>query len=638
MPRFAPSTLLLPLAFSLGLPTFAYAAPPDSPYPSAQNPTMALAVDATESARHILHVQMDIPARAGALTLVYPKWLPGEHAPNGPIANVSGIIFTSGGQTLVWNRDLVDMFAFHLKVPDGANSVHAAFDLLTASDPAQAITSDNLADIAWTSLVLYPQGKTADTVNVAARLRLPAGWKFATALPIAGQSGDTVSFQPAPLSTFLDSPLIAGAYSKVIPLSAPGDTAPVEIDMVADSPDCLLMPDNQITAYKNLVTQAGALWGARHYRDYHFLYTLSDLVHGEGLEHHESSQDTVEADTFTDQPKRGSGDLLAHEYTHSWNGKYRRPYDLYTTDYQMPMRDDLLWVYEGMTEYYGLALTARSGLWTPEDYRDEVANIAAYLDHETGRAWRPLSDTAVSSQNLRANREWRLTRRAQDYYTEMVLIWLEADTIIRTQTHGQKSLDDFARLFGGGQSGPPQVVTYTLDDIAKTLGTVTPYDWKKFLQDRIYTITPRAPLGGITSSGWSLVYTDTQSALDKANEAHYGGLSLIYSLGVTLSKTGQIGDIAALSPAAQAGLAPGMKIVAVNGRGYTSGVIKAAIQDTKTQTAPLSLLVENGEFFKTYQINYHGGTQYPHLVRDPAKPDLLSRIVSPQPAVPVTAR
>ena len=624
----------LPLLCSLGLPTLAHAAPPDSPIPSAQNPTMTLAVDATEAARHILHVQMDIPASAGALTLVYPKWLPGEHAPNGPIANVSGVVFTSGGQTLVWNRDLVDMYAFHLKVPSGAKSVHAAFDLLTASDPSQAITSGSLADIAWTSLVLYPQGRTADTVNVAASLRLPQGWKFATALPLAAQTGDIASFQPAPLSTFLDSPLIAGAYSKVVSLSAPGDPASVEIDIVADSPDSLDMPATQIQAYKNLVTQAGALWGAHHYRDYHFLYTLSDLVHGEGLEHHESSQDTVNADIFTDNPKRGSGDLLAHEYTHSWNGKYRRPYDLYTTDYQMPMRDDLLWVYEGMTQYYGEVLTARSGLWTPEDYRDTVANIAAYLDHETGRAWRPLSDTAVASQNLRASREWRLTRRAQDYYTEMVLIWLEADTLIRQQTAGRKSLDDFARAFGGGQSGPPQVVTYTLDDIAKTLNGVAPYDWKKFLQDRIYTIAPRAPLGGITSSGWNLVYTATQSALDKANESHYGGISLIYSLGITLTKTGQIGDIAAGTPGAQAGLAPGMKIIAVGGRAYTPAVLKAAIQDTKTQTGPLLLLVQNGDAFKTYSLNYHGGAQYPHLVRDPARPDLLTAIVSPITAAP----
>ncbi len=634
MPRFAMRPAFLPLLCSLGLPTLGHAAPPDSPIPSAQNPTMTLAVDATEAARHILHVQMDIPASAGALTLVYPKWLPGEHAPNGPIANVSGVVFTSGGQTLVWNRDLVDMYAFHMKVPGGAKSVHAAFDLLTASDPSQAITSGSLADIAWTSLVLYPQGRTADTVNVAASLRLPQGWKFATALPLAAQTGDIASFQPAPLSTFLDSPLIAGAYSKVVSLSTPGDPASVEIDIVADSPDSLDMPDTQIQAYKNLVTQAGALWGAHHYRDYHFLYTLSDLVHGEGLEHHESSQDTVNADIFTDNPKRGSGDLLAHEYTHSWNGKYRRPYDLYTTDYQMPMRDDLLWVYEGMTQYYGEVLTARSGLWTPEDYRDTVANIAAYLDHETGRAWRPLSDTAVASQNLRASREWRLTRRAQDYYTEMVLIWLEADTIIRTQTHGQKSLDNFARAFGGGQSGPPQVVTYTLDDIAKTLNGVAPYDWKKFLQDRIYTITPRAPLGGIANSGWTLAYTDTQSALDKADEAQRGGISLLYSLGITLNKTGQIGDIAAGTPGAQAGLAPGMKLIAVNGRGYTSAVLKAAVHDSKAAADPITFLVENGEFFKTYTLHYHGGAQYPHLVRDPAKPDLLTTIVSPITAAP----
>lgn len=634
MPRFAARTALLPLAFSLVLPALAHAAPPDSPVPSAQNPTMTLAVDATEAARHILHVQMDIPAQAGALTLVYPKWLPGEHAPNGPIANLSGVVFTSGGQTLGWNRDLVDMYAFHLKVPNGARSVHAAFDLLTASDPAQATTTDNLADIAWTSLVLYPQGRTADTVNVAASLRLPTGWKFATALPLASQTGDTTAFQPAPLSSFLDSPLIAGAYAKVVPLTLPGDPAPVEIDMVADSPDSLNMPDSQIQAYKNLVVQAQALWGARHYRDYHFLYTLSDLVHGEGLEHHESSQDTVEADLFSDEPKRGSGDLLAHEYTHSWNGKYRRPYDLFTTDYQMPMRDDLLWVYEGMTEYYGLALTARSGLWTPEDYRDEVAGIAAYLDHETGRAWRPLSDTAVSSQNLRANREWRLARRAQDYYTEMVLIWLEADTMIRSQTGGRKSLDDFARLFGGGQSGPPQVVTYTLDDIARTLTAVTPYDWRKFLQDRIYTIAPRAPLGGITNSGWNLVYTDTQSPLDKADEAQRGGISLLYSLGISLTKAGQIGDIVAGSPGAQAGLAPGMKLIAVNGHGYTSAVLKAAVHDSKTSADPLTLLVENGEFFKTYTLNYHGGAQYPHLVRDTSKPDLLTTIVSPLASAP----
>jgi len=610
--------------------------PPDSPLAAPQNLPVSLSVDASGVAQKLLHAQMSIPVKPGALTLVYPKWIPGEHGPTGPIDSIAGLVFSANGQTIPWRRDLQEMFAFHLTVPAGVRTLTARYDFLLSGDTtgfsASGLTTPNLVNINWNQLVFYPLGRTADNVTVTASLQLPAGWQYGTALPVKTAAGDIISFLPAPLVTLVDSPVLAGKYFKMIPLTTPGATPSHEIDMVSDSPGALLMPDTQIQHYKNLVAETGPLFGARHYRDYHFLYTLSDHVASFGLEHHESSDDRVGERTLLDPDMNLlAADLLPHEFVHSWNGKYRRPYDLYTPDYQKPMQDDLLWVYEGLTQYYGKVLSARSGLWTAQNFEDQLAGLAASLDHTSGRAWRPLQDTADDAQNAyNSPASWANYRRGTDFYDEMVLVWLEADTIIRTRTNGTKSLDDFCRAFHGGSTGMPLVKPYTFVDVVHALNAVTPYDWHGFLTQRLTRTGTGAPLGGITNSGWKVIYTDTPSAFTKAAESVFKSKLFNFSLGMTVNENGQIVDVFPGLPAAQAGLAPGLKLIAVNGRAYSDDRLQSAITASKSATGPLEIIAENGEFFQTFDLHYQGDLQYPHLLRDLSQPDLLTRIITPR--------
>ena len=603
-------------------------------YTRAAPPPITLSVDATEAPRKILHAHQVIPAPPGALTLVYPKWLPGEHGPTGPITDLAGLRLTAAGRNVPWQRDLVDMYAFHCEVPRGANAVEVDLDFLlpasTEGFTSSSSTSAQLAVINWNQVLLYPQGPTSDVLTFSATLRLPAGWKFGTALPVDKESRESISFKPVSLTTLVDSPVVAGAYFRRIELT-PGQTPAHYIDMVSDSPAALEMSPELIADYKQLVAETGALFGARHYTQYHFLYTLSDHVTSFGLEHHESSDDRVPERTLLDEAEHmTNADLLPHEFVHSWNGKYRRPADLTTPDYQQPMRTDLLWVYEGLTQYLGEVLTARSGLLTPEDMREFIASIAAQLDYRAGRTWRPLIDTAAAAQLLyQAPPSWAAWRRSVDFYNEGVLIWLEADVIIRQRSQGRSSLNDFCRRFHGGQSGAPMVNTYTLDDVVKALNDVAPYDWRAFFEREVYNITPRAPLAGVEGGGWRLVYTDTPNRYMQAQEQTAEGIDLSYSLGLTINNEGSIVDVIPGQAADKAGLGPGMKLVAVNGRRASAEVLRQMVRATKTSSEALDLLVENNEFYKTYRLNYHGGEKYPHLERVSERTDLLDEILKP---------
>ncbi|HEV2115648.1 MAG TPA: M61 family peptidase, partial [Terriglobales bacterium] len=426
---------------------------------AAQNAPITLNVDAREAPRRIFHVRLSFPVSAGPLTLYYPKWLPGNHRPTGPIANLVGLHFSASGQVIPWNRDDVDMYAFHVNVPAGASTLEAGFDYVTPShgpgrfDP---VSTDQLMILNWNVVLLYPAGKPARDFTYNATLELPAGWKFGTALPVSSHSSSAVAFAPAPLNTLIDSPVLAGANYRAVPLPAPG-SPPQELDIAADSAAVLEIPEESVADYTRLMAEAGALFGAHHYRDYHFLLTLSDVEPPNGLEHHESSDDRAPERTLIDPSLRKlMASLLPHEYAHSWNGKYRRPAGLATPDYQQPMKGELLWVYEGLTTYLGEVLAARSGLYTPAQFREQLALTAAQMDHRAGRLWRPLEDTAVAAQILyEAPREWTSWRRSADFYPESELTWLEADTIIRKQTNGRRSLDDFCRAFEGPPSGPP---------------------------------------------------------------------------------------------------------------------------------------------------------------------------------------
>jgi len=602
----------------------------------APAPQITLSVDATDAPRKIFHVRMTIPAKPGSLTLYYPKWIPGEHGPTGPIQDVAGLKFTAGGKTLTWRRDLLDGWTFHVEVPAGASSIEASLDFISPAGSegiytGGATATDKMAVINWNDVLLYPEGWPSDDLTYTASLRLPADWKFGTSLAVTSQSGGEIKFAPVSLTMLIDGPVITGEYLKVVPLNA-GQKPPVEMDIAADSAAALDAPAEVWEHYKNLVKQTDALFGAQHYRDYHFLYSLSDHVAHFGLEHHESNDSRLGERALVDPTKRllGAG-LLSHEFVHSWNGKYRRPADLATPDYEKSMQTDLLWVYEGLTEYLGEILTGRMGERTPEEFRDALANTAAELDHTPGRAWRNLQDTADGVPAMQgAPRQWESWRRALDYYDEDELNWLWADTIIRQQTHGRKSLDDFCRIFHGPPSGPPQVKTYTFDDIVNTLNQVAPYDWRGFWTERLTNHGPGAPLGGVEGSGWKLVYDDTRSPLVQAEEGDRGAVNAAYSIGLWLKSDGMVTDTVEGMPAAQAGIGPGMKVVAVNGRKFSKDVLGDALQVGKNSNTALELLVENTEYYKTYKLDYHGGEKFPHLVRDEGKPDVLSEIIKPR--------
>jgi len=623
------------LVIVLALVSIGLAATPNSPAkPPA--PTITIALDATEAPRKIFHARLTIPANAGTLTLYYPKWIPGEHGPTGPIENLAGLKFTAKGQALKWRRDLLDGWTFHVQVPAGVNSVDVALDFLSPVSigeggifTAAASATDKLSVISWNTVLLYPEGWTSDELNYRASVRLPQGWKFGTPLDIASNSGGEIRFHPVSLTTLVDSPIITAEYLRVVPLA---DNPITEMDIAADSAAALEAPTEVLDHYKQLVDQAQKLFGAHHYRDYHFLYTLSDHTAHFGLEHHESNDSRTHERSLVDKTKRQlAAGLLSHEYVHSWNGKYRRPADLMTPDYEKPMQTDLLWVYEGLTSYLGDILSGRSGLRTPEEFRDSVALIAADLDHEPGRTWRNLQDTADAVPAMQGGpRAWRSWRRTVDYYDEDVLNWLWVDMIIRQQTHGQRSMDDFCKLFHGGQSGPPAVKTYTFDDVVNTLNQVAPYDWRAFWTERLTRDGPGAPLQGLQASGRKLVYDDVPSTLWKAEESEGGIGAAAYSIGLWIRKDGTIVDTSEGMPAAKAGIGPGMKVLAINGRRFSKEVLVDTLKAGKNGSEPLELLVENTEYYKTFKLNYHGGEKYPHLVRDESKPDTLSEIIKPR--------
>jgi predicted metalloprotease with PDZ domain len=596
--------------------------------------TIHLSVDLTDAPRNLFHAAMSIPVSAGDAVLVYPKWIPGNHRPSGPIANVTGLHFRARGQELAWHRDPVEMYSFYVTVPAGVNEVEASFDLISADSAGGGgpAASSNLLDLNWNQVVLYPQGQASDTVRVAASVRLPEGWKYGTALPSARSSGNEVEFSPVSLTTLVDSPLIAGVHYKQIELVPAGEMPAHYIDLVGDAESDIAMTPQDIAAYRKLVTEADALFGAHHYRQYHFLYTLSDQVGHHGLEHHESSDNSSGERTLLDpEDHLLDAALLPHEFTHSWNGKYRRPAGLATKNYQDPMIGDLLWVYEGLTEYLGDVLTARSGLWTPEQYRDALAETAAALDHRAGRTWRPLEDTAVSVQTLRMlGSQWQNWRRSLDYYPEGELIWLEVDSTLRQQSKGQRSMDDFCRRFHGGESGAPKVVPYTFDDVVRALNEVAPYDWAALLRDRVKLTSTHAPLGGVEKGGWKLVYNEKPNSFISALEKKGKFADLSDSLGVSLGKEGELYDVIHGSPAFTASLGPGMKVVAVNGRKYSVTVLREAIKAAHETRQPLELIVETSQFYKTFSIPYYDGEKIPHLERVEGQPDILGNILKPK--------
>jgi predicted metalloprotease with PDZ domain len=588
-------------------------APKDRPFPGA----IHLSVDITDTERRVVRVHETISGLGGQSTLLYTKWMPGHHAPQGPIDRFAGLKISAGGTPVAWTRDPVEVYAFHIRAPADARTLDIEFEYLSPTSAkvgGEEISRDILI-LEWNAVLLYPAGYFVRQIPVDADITIPSEWKLASALETAASEGARTTFKRTNLETLIDSPVYAGRYTATLDLD-PNAKAPVHIDLFADRAELLEVKPEQLEAYRSLVRQAYTLFGSHHYAHYDFLYSLSDQVEQNGLEHHQSSEDGGDPESFTEWDKHAyARDLLSHEYTHSWNGKFRRPADLWTPNYSVPMQDSLLWVYEGQTEYWGWILATRSGLWSKQQGLDQLAVRAAYYQNQSGRQWRALQDTANDPIiNPRHPMSWRDWSRFEDYYSEGALIWLDVDTLIRQRSGDKHSLDDFAHAFFGIDDGSFKIVTYTLNDIVNALNSVQPYDWANFLRERVDSIAKTAPLDGLRRGGYQLTYTDKQNDFEKGRDAQLKHTSLLYSIGTEIdNKDGTVLLCRWDSPAYHAGITEGAQILAVNGTAYDSDGLKDAITKAKETKAPIEIIYKIGQQFRIAHIDYHQGLRYPHL-------------------------
>jgi predicted metalloprotease with PDZ domain len=601
----------------------------------SQTPIKIVA-DLTDAPRKLYHAEVDLPVKPGPITLTTPRWIPGNHRPTGPVDDITGVVFTANGEVLKWRRDDVDLYEFHLTIPKGVTTLHAHLDCIVT-----ARISQKMAVLEWEKLLLYPANIPVKTIAIQPSVKVPTGWGIGTALtPTSAYdpqhpAGGLTDYAATTVEQLEDSPVITGEYFHEFAL-APEVTPKHYIDVVADSATDSQLRPALLAEISNLVRETGAAYNARHYNVYHFLLTLSDVAGGEGLEHGQSSDNGIGEKGFSDPDHQlAESDLLAHEFTHSWNGKYRRPARLYQPTFAEPEQGDLLWVYEGMTQYLGNVLAARSGLKSPEQYREVLAMSAANLDAKPGREWRSTEDTAIAASILRGgNPAWANWKRGQDYYQEGELFWLDADTLIRQKTDGKKSLTDFLHIFlGKGGNTGPLIVPYERPELIADLNQVMPYDWAAFLQTHIDNLNPRADLAGIERGGYKLVYTDKPSKSERTmastSSRRAAGINAWYSLGLRVSNEGLLGDVRWNGPADKARLAPGQKIVAVNGNVFSADALKTAITEAKGKTEPIHLLLQSDTFITSADIDYHDGERYPTLVRVDGAPDLLDDITKP---------
>lgn len=599
-------------------------APQDTPYPG----TLTLAVDATNTDQGIFTAHETIPvARSGHTVLLYPKWLPGNHSPSGQLDKLAGLHIRSNGRELPWTRDTVDVYAFHIEVPEGARRLDIDLQFLSATASAQGpiVMTPDMLRVQWNSMSLYPAGYFTRQIPIVATVKYPAGFTAYSGLP-STHAGSTYSYAKTNYEILVDSPTLAGRYAKAWQLSPR-----VWLDTVADTPELLAAKPEQIDAHKRLADQAVKTFGAQHYDNYHFLLSVSDQIGGIGLEHHRSSEDGTKAGYFTEWDDNiGARNLLPHEYAHSWDGKYRRGADLWTANFAVPMRDSLLWVYEGQTQFWGYVLQARSGMVSKQDTLDAYAAIAGYYDLAPARQWRDMVDTTndpIISQ--RRPKGWTSWQRSEDYYNEGLLVWMEVDAMLRRQSGGTKSIDDFARAFFGVRDGDWGELTYTFEDVASTLNAIQPYDWAGFLRARLTETGKPAPVDGFAMNGYKLVYTDVPTPFFKQVEKARG-TDVSYSLGLIVNKDGDVTQTIWNSAAFKAGLAVGDSVVAVDGQQYSGDRLKAAVIAAKGAKAPIHLLVKSDTRVRAVDLDYHGGPRYPRLQKVGTGDTGLDRLLAPR--------
>jgi len=603
----------------------------DTPYPGS----ISLKVDLTDLDRRVVNVRESIPVKSGPLTLLYPQWLPGNHAPRGPIEALSGLIVNAGRHRLEWRRDPLNVYAFHVEVPPGVTQLDLDFQFASAliRDQGRTVMTPDLLGLQWNTVVLYPAGHYVSRIVVDASITLPEAWEFAGALEVESRRGNLVRFKATTLDTLIDSPLFAGRYVRSFDLD-PGGKAPVHLNVFADSPEMLEVKVPQLAAHRKLVQEAYALFGSRHYDRYEFLLALSDHFSEIGLEHRRSSENRRGPGYFLEWDKEAAGrDLLPHEFSHAWNGKFREPAGLATPDFNVPVRNSLLWVYEGLANYLQEVLAARSGLWSDDLARQAWASVAANMDrNRPGRAWRDLEDTTAQPIiTARHPLSWLSWQRTEDYYTEGELLWLDIDTRIREISGDRRSLDDFARAFFGIDAGNPGPLTYTYVDVVRALNTIAPSDWDKFFNERLHGHGPGAPLDGLTRGGWKLVYTETPTDYIRSAEDIRHVVDFTYSVGFVVSlQSAQLTEVRWGGPAYEAGLAMGTTLIAVNGREYRPDRLKSAITSARSGKQPIELIVRNLDRYRTVRLAYSEGLKYPRLERIENTADRLGAILKPR--------
>ena len=580
--------------------------PRDVDYPG----TIRLEVDATDVERRIFRACETIPVSPGPMMLLYPQWLPGYHSPQAPIELFAGLSMTASGKDLPWRRHPTQIHAFLLDIPEGCQEIQASFQFLSPTSKSQGrvVVSSDLLNLEWNTVVLYPAGHFARRITVAPSLTLPDGWKFGCALEVASQEGATTHFEPATLDDLVDSPLMAGRYHRLINLDEAGE---VRLTIVADEPDLLEATKEQIEPHRELVRQADKLFGARHFDHFDMLLALSDEIGTIGVEHHRSFEAVSIPGYFANwDGTMSQRTTLPHEYIHSWNGKYRRGEDSWVPCFHEPIRNSLMWVYEGQTQYWHNVLSARSGLWTAEQARQALAEIAATHDIRAGSHWRPLSDT--TRDPIIAARTPIPWQRSEDYYTEGALVWLDVDTRIRELSDDTRSLDDFARAFFGQDDRVWITSTYTFEDVIQALDQIAPFNWAAFFEEKLHETTDEAPLDGLTRGGYRLVYREEPSEYQANKEAVLGVTNLLFSIGLMLSSDGSISEVLWDGPAFRAGITSGAQIRGVNGRVYSATELKRAIAHAK-EGRPIDLIVTVGKRQREVQLDCPGGHRYPHL-------------------------
>ncbi len=616
----------------LAVPSTAAAAGfvPAAPFATQERPATLL-LDASRAADGIMVVREHIPAAAGNFTIVYPEWIPGEHGPTGPLNDLAALRVFANGAALNWRRDSVDLYAFHLNVPAGADAIDVVFDVLMNA-PDDDMSTHSIAIVNWNRALLYQAGIDSHHYYVKPSIVLPSGWDYATALRGGARSGDRVDFAVTPLDMLVDSPLDTGRYARKWDLWREGSSF-VQLDAFADYPQDLEIPASLLRAYERVPAEAFAMYGSRHFLDYHAMLTLSDAIGFEGIEHHQSSDDRASDDFLTDPDESlAGGDLITHEFSHSWNGKYRRPADLTTPNFHVPQLTDLLWVYEGLNQYLGDLLSFRSGIREPKLFPEYVANVYASMYYETGRATTPLIDLTTGAPHFYLARGVypAIRRNANDFYSEGELVWLDADTIIRERSHGARSLDTFLHRYTEPGVTGPIVETYTRAQIESLLNGVEPYDWHEFFENYVYRIAPEPPTDELARAGWRIVYDDRPNAFISAEEAGEHGTVGWYGFGADLSGDGVVRDVREESPAWRAGLAPSMKVLAVDGQQFSEDALEYALRRAQHSAAQIALITVQTGWYQTLSLDYHDGLRYPHLERIPGTPDMLAAIAAPQ--------